>query len=153
MKKYLKRMFRLELCFDLKAVFPFDRSFEWKINVSACLLDLYISLTIRHISIIYMVSSITNCLHRLHSIEIVWHSPCQSPTPLKISLSLTNFVLSRLLQSRYITSMYFIFTTLTSVGFGNVAPNSSLEKLTSIMVMLLGCKSLLLSNHQLEVPM
>ena len=43
--------------------------------------------------------------------------------------------------------MYFIFTTLTSVGFGNVAPNSSLEKLTSIMVMLLGCKSLLLSNQ------
>ena len=68
-------------------------------------------------------------------------------TPSQKSLLLTNLVLSRLLQSRYITSMYFIFTTLTSVGFGNVAPNSSLEKLTSIMVMLLGCKSLLLSTH------
>ena len=93
-----------------------------------------------------MASSITNCLHWLHSIDLVWHSPCPQP-PSRKSLLLTIFVLSRLLQSRYITSMYFIFTTLTSVGFGNVAPNSSLEKLTSIMVMLLGCKSLLLSNH------
>ena len=33
---FLKGMFLLELCFDLKAVFPFDRPFEWKINVSAC---------------------------------------------------------------------------------------------------------------------
>ena len=94
-----------------------------------------------------MVSSITNCLHWLHSVDIVWHSPCHPTPSSQKSLLLTNFVLSRLLQSRYITSMYFIFTTLTSVGFGNVAPNSSLEKLTSIMVMLLGCKSLLLSTH------
>ena len=45
-----------------------------------------------------------------------------------------------LFQSRYVTSMYFVFTALTSVGFGNVAPNSVLEKIYSILVMLLGCK-------------
>ena len=43
-------------------------------------------------------------------------------------------------QSRYVTSMYFIFTTLTSVGFGNVAPNSANEKIVAILFMLLGCK-------------
>ena len=36
--------------------------------------------------------------------------------------------------------MYFIFTALTSVGFGNVAPNSVPEKIYSIIVMLVGCK-------------
>ena len=38
--------------------------------------------------------------------------------------------------------MYFVFTTLTSVGFGNVAPNSANEKILAIFVMLLGCKYL-----------
>eukprot|EP00090_Calanus_glacialis_P047482 TRINITY_DN9891_c0_g1_i1.p1 TRINITY_DN9891_c0_g1~~TRINITY_DN9891_c0_g1_i1.p1 ORF type:complete len:903 (-),score=179.29 TRINITY_DN9891_c0_g1_i1:210-2918(-) len=42
------------------------------------------------------------------------------------------------IKSRYVTSMYFIFTTLTSVGFGNVAPNSAIEKFYSIIVMLIG---------------
>ena len=45
-------------------------------------------------------------------------------------------------QSRYVTSMYFIFTTLTSVGFGNVAPNTANEKIIAILVMLIGCKYL-----------
>ena len=59
-------------------------------------------------------------------------------------------------QSRYVTSMYFVFTTLTSVGFGNVAPNSANEKILSILVMLLGCKYPLLARavlpaHRMEV--
>ena len=44
------------------------------------------------------------------------------------------------IKSRYITSMYFTFTTLTSVGFGNVAPNTSNEKIYAIIVMMIGCK-------------
>ena len=45
-----------------------------------------------------------------------------------------------LLQSRYITSLYFTFTTLTSVGFGNVAPNTPNEKIYCVCVMMIGCK-------------
>lgn len=45
-----------------------------------------------------------------------------------------------LLQSRYITALYFTFTSLTSVGFGNVAPNTDAEKIFTICVMLVGCK-------------
>ena len=44
------------------------------------------------------------------------------------------------IKSRYITSMYFTFTTLTSVGFGNVAPNTPNEKIYAIVVMMIGCK-------------
>jgi len=45
------------------------------------------------------------------------------------------------IRSRYITSLYFTFTILTSVGFGNVAPVTNIEKVFSIFAMILGCKS------------
>lgn len=44
------------------------------------------------------------------------------------------------LQSRYVTALYFTFSSLTSVGFGNVAPNTDNEKIFTILVMLVGCK-------------
>ena len=44
------------------------------------------------------------------------------------------------IRSRYITALYFTFTSLTSIGFGNVAPNTNAEKIFSIFAMLLGCK-------------
>ncbi|XP_021699751.1 potassium voltage-gated channel subfamily H member 8 isoform X4 [Aedes aegypti] len=38
----------------------------------------------------------------------------------------------------YITSLYFTFTSLTSVGFGNVSPTTISEKIFSIVMMLIG---------------
>lgn len=42
--------------------------------------------------------------------------------------------------SRYITCLYFTFTILTSVGFGNVAPVTNYEKIFTIFAMMVGCK-------------
>ncbi|KAJ8024583.1 Potassium voltage-gated channel subfamily H member 7 [Holothuria leucospilota] len=42
------------------------------------------------------------------------------------------------LTSKYITALYFTFSSLTSVGFGNVSPNTNSEKVFSICVMLIG---------------
>jgi len=42
-------------------------------------------------------------------------------------------------RSKYITALYFTFSSLTSVGFGNVAPNTNSEKIFSVCVMLIGC--------------
>ena len=42
------------------------------------------------------------------------------------------------IHSRYITAMYFTMTTLTSIGFGNVAPNTDMEKIFSIFAMMIG---------------
>ncbi|XP_050450078.1 potassium voltage-gated channel subfamily H member 6 isoform X11 [Cataglyphis hispanica] len=42
------------------------------------------------------------------------------------------------IKSRYITALYFTFSSLTSVGFGNVAPNTDAEKIFTIVVMLIG---------------
>ena len=44
------------------------------------------------------------------------------------------------IKSKYITALYFTFSSLTSVGFGNVSPNTNSEKIFSICVMLIGCK-------------
>lgn len=44
------------------------------------------------------------------------------------------------LRSRYVTSLYFTFTILTSVGFGNVAAVTNAEKIFTIFTMLLGCE-------------
>lgn len=44
------------------------------------------------------------------------------------------------IRSRYITALYFTFSSLTSVGFGNVSPNTNSEKVFSICVMLIGCE-------------
>lgn len=49
-------------------------------------------------------------------------------------------MLPSIFQSRYITALYFTFSSLTSVGFGNVAPNTDMEKIFTICVMLVGCK-------------
>lgn len=44
------------------------------------------------------------------------------------------------IKDKYITALYFTFSSLTSVGFGNVSPNTNSEKIFSICVMLIGCE-------------
>ena len=38
----------------------------------------------------------------------------------------------------YITALYFTCTSLTTVGFGNVAANTKYEKIFSIVIMMVG---------------
>ncbi|XP_073254491.1 voltage-gated inwardly rectifying potassium channel KCNH6-like [Porites lutea] len=42
------------------------------------------------------------------------------------------------LNTRYITSLYFTLSSLTSVGFGNIAPSTDSEKVFAIIVMIIG---------------
>ena len=42
------------------------------------------------------------------------------------------------IRSRYVTALYFTFSSLTSVGFGNVAPTTNMEKVFSVIIMLVG---------------
>ena len=44
------------------------------------------------------------------------------------------------LRSCYITSLYYTFTAVSSIGFGNVAANTIAEKVFAIVAMLIGCK-------------
>ena len=41
-------------------------------------------------------------------------------------------------ETRYVTALYFTMTSLSSVGFGNISPNTNAEKLFSICVMIVG---------------
>lgn len=38
----------------------------------------------------------------------------------------------------YVTALYYTFTSLTSVGFGNVSANTKAEKVFTIVMMLIG---------------
>jgi len=41
-------------------------------------------------------------------------------------------------QEAYTTALYFAFTSLTTVGFGNVSANTYYEKIFSVVSMLIG---------------
>lgn len=41
-------------------------------------------------------------------------------------------------KTKYITALYFTLSSLTSVGFGNISPNTNGEKLFTIVIMLVG---------------
>ena len=41
-------------------------------------------------------------------------------------------------QQMYITALYFTCSSLTSVGFGNVSANTKIEKIFSIITMMIG---------------
>ncbi|KAL6042096.1 hypothetical protein STEG23_003946, partial [Scotinomys teguina] len=42
-------------------------------------------------------------------------------------------------NSVYISSLYFTMTSLTSVGFGNIAPSTDIEKIFAVAIMMIGC--------------
>lgn len=44
-------------------------------------------------------------------------------------------------DSVYITSLYFTMTSLTSIGFGNIAPTTDGEKIFAVAMMMIGCES------------
>ena len=43
-------------------------------------------------------------------------------------------------DSLYITSLYFTMTSLTTIGFGNIAPSTDGEKIFSVAMMMVGCE-------------
>lgn len=48
----------------------------------------------------------------------------------------------------YVTALYYAFTSLTSVGFGNVSANTKAEKVFTIIMMLIG--GMLWRTHQMN---
>ena len=45
-------------------------------------------------------------------------------------------------DSLYVSSLYFTMTSLTTIGFGNIAPTTDVEKMFSVAMMMVGCKYL-----------
>ena len=42
------------------------------------------------------------------------------------------------LPAKYVSALYYTLTSLTTIGFGNIAPNTTAEKLFGCVTMLLG---------------
>ena len=62
---------------------------------------------------------------------------------LKTNLNLERNSTGPDIQTRYITALYFTLSSLTSVGFGNVSPNTDAEKVFSVCVMIIGGETFL----------
>lgn len=56
----------------------------------------------------------------------------------QLNLDSSNSTSGPSLSTRYITALYFTLSSLTSVGFGNVSPNTDAEKIFSVCVMIIG---------------
>lgn len=90
------------------------------------------------------------CLFTLiaHWLACIWHGIGRSEgsnefgwiQELRRQLNL-NLTTDLSLSTRYITSLYFTLSSLTSVGFGNVSPNTDAEKIFSVCVMIIGGES------------
>ena len=59
-------------------------------------------------------------------------------SPSNLTISKVMMKLGPEMSSRYITSLYFTLSSLTSVGFGNVSANTDMEKIFSVLIMLIG---------------
>ncbi|ODN06245.1 Potassium voltage-gated channel subfamily H member 7 [Orchesella cincta] len=81
--------------------------------------------------------AIGNAERQFSTIRVGWLDHLANDT-LQFYESSTNRTSGPTLKSRYVTALYFTFSSLTSVGFGNVAPNTDAEKIFTICVMLVG---------------
>ncbi|XP_078369353.1 LOW QUALITY PROTEIN: voltage-gated inwardly rectifying potassium channel KCNH6-like [Oculina patagonica] len=81
-----------------------------------------------------------------HWLACIWHGIGYSENmnemgwiqELKKNLDLESNSTGPDIQTRYITALYFTLSSLTSVGFGNVSPNTDAEKIFSVCVMIIG---------------
>ena len=47
------------------------------------------------------------------------------------------------IAAMYVSGLYYTLTSLTTIGFGNIAPTTTAEKMFGCVTMLLGCKQVL----------
>lgn len=86
--------------------------------------------------------------HETHGQDLSWLSKLTEESNLK-AINNTNNLPP--LKSRYVTSLYYVMTLCTTVGFGNVSANTDYEKIFTICGMVLGGKYFIsiLINHVL----
>ena len=70
--------------------------------------------------------------------EIGWVRLMSEQTMQPLVIVNGTIIESPTLASLYMSSLYFSLTSLTSIGFGNIAPNTTAEKIFSCVTMIFG---------------
>ena len=70
--------------------------------------------------------------------EIGWVRTMSEQTMQPLLIVNGTVVQTPTLASLYMSSLYFSLTSLTSIGFGNIAPNTTAEKIFSCVTMIFG---------------
>ncbi len=98
------------------------------------------------IAVLFLLMSMFTLI--AHWLACLWHvigerQPYSTVTWLTVhsndlGVPVFNQTVSTANSERYVASLYFILSSLTSVGFGNVAATTKWEQIFTIIVMLLG---------------
>ena len=86
--------------------------------------------------------------------DIGWVRAMSDQTMQPLLIVNGTIVESPTLASLYMSSLYFSLTSLTSIGFGNIAPNTTAEKIFSCVTMIFGgrCNVLCIAFNFVEPP-
>ena len=86
--------------------------------------------------------------------DIGWVRAMSDQTMQPLLIINGTIVESPTLASLYMSSLYFSLTSLTSIGFGNIAPNTTAEKIFSCVTMIFGgrCNVLCIAFNFVEPP-
>lgn len=120
-----------------------DRYSEYGIAVIFLLMGLF-ALSAHWFACIYYVIGRNEREHHANWINIL--SRGLSGTSCNTHHNSTRLTLNVSMTQSYLSAMYFTLSSLTSVGFGNVAANTNAEKAFAICVMLVGGKYTLINS-------
>ncbi|KXJ19309.1 Potassium voltage-gated channel subfamily H member 7, partial [Exaiptasia diaphana] len=111
-----------------KAARKLDRNYEYMTSLLFLML-MFFMLVAHWMACAWYAIGFTEAHDKL---GLSWLSKLSEESNLNISTNLPP------LKSRYITSLYYVMTLCTTVGFGNVSANTDYEKIFTICGMVLG---------------
>lgn len=87
--------------------------------------------------VFYLIASKYDCFD-----EVGWVATMAIDTKQPFNTSNTDETVFPTLASLYVSSLYYCLTSLTTIGFGNISPNTTAEKIFGCITMIIGGKIL-----------
>ena len=83
--------------------------------------------------------------------EVGWVAVLARQTKQPFNTSVDGGALLPTIPSLYVSSLYYCLTSLTTIGFGNISPNTTAEKIFGCITMIIGGKLSHLHNGSFRV--
>ena len=83
--------------------------------------------------VFYLIAHLYDDFH-----EVGWVATLAKQTNQPFNVTVSGEPVLPTLASRYVSSLYYCLTSLTTIGFGNIAPNTTAEKIFGSIFMIVG---------------